>query len=211
MFSRFSLFAVVLAFGLVSGLSLSVVLKPSKLKLPTNKKILGLQQQTEELAARAPGNSAPCFDYYIPIINGLSDQYQLDYNKCAKDYDTASELVLAAWNSTLFGIQASGDSGCNTFFDCSSIVDSVLAFECFANVGAEQSKIMYQVSANATEAAVQIKIHLQTLDSQLETCLNYSERDFVEGTAHYYEELNKCLAGAPVPQETTTNWYYTTA
>lgn len=70
---------------------------------------------------------------------------------------------------------------------------------------------MYQVSANATEAAVQIKIHLQTLDSQLESCLNYSEKDFVEGTALYYGELNKCLAGAPVPQETTANWYYTTA
>lgn len=134
MFSKFSLLAVVLAFGLVSGLSLSLVVKPSKLKLPTNKKILGLQQQTEELAARDPGTSVRCFDYYIPIINGLSAQYELDYNKCVKDYDTASELVLAAWNSTLFGIQASGDRGCNTFFDCSSIVDSVLAFECFANV-----------------------------------------------------------------------------
>eukprot|EP00099_Drosophila_melanogaster_P023829 NP_651699.1 uncharacterized protein Dmel_CG7567 [Drosophila melanogaster] len=211
MFSKFSLLAVVLAFGLVSGLSLSLVVKPSKLKLPTNKKILGLQQQTEELAARDPGTSVRCFDYYIPIINGLSAQYELDYNKCVKDYDTASELVLAAWNSTLFGIQASGDRGCNTFFDCSSIVDFVLAFECFANVGAEQSKIMYQVSANATEAAVQIKIHLQTLDSQLESCLNYSEKDFVEGTSLYYGELNKCLAGAPVPQDTTANWYYTTA
>ncbi|EDV53215.1 protein TsetseEP [Drosophila erecta] len=210
MFSKLSLLAVVLAFGLVSGLSLGLMIKPSKLQLPTNKKILGLQQQTEELAARDPGTSIACFDYYIPLINGLSAQYEFDYNKCVKDYDYASQLIIDAWNSTLFGIQASGDSSCKSFFDCSCIVDSVLAFECFAKVGAEQSKIMYQVSANATEAAVQIKIHLQTVETKRESCFNYAERDFVEGTSLYYGELNKCLAGAPIPQDTTENWFYTT-
>ncbi|XP_043656020.1 uncharacterized protein LOC122621998 [Drosophila teissieri] len=210
MFSKLSLLAVVLAFGLVSGLSLSLKLKPSKLQLPTTKKIHALQQQTDELAARDPATSIACFDYYLPILNALTDQYEQDYNKCLKDFENGKNLVIDAWNSTLFSIQAAGDSGCNTFFECSSIVDSVPAFECFARVGAEQSKIMYQVSANATEAAAQITIHLQTLESQLEICSNVASRDYVEGTALNYEELDNCLKGAPIPKDTTANWYYTT-
>nr|XP_017008634.2 uncharacterized protein LOC108065220 [Drosophila takahashii] len=210
MFSRSSLLAVILAFGLVSGLSINLKLNASKLKLPTNKKILGLQQQTEMLAARDPSSSKSCFDYYNPILNGLPAQLELDYDNCERDYETGNELVIKAWNSTLYGIQAAGDRGCGTFFDCSSIVDYVEAFECFANVGAEQSKTMYQVSANATEAAANIKIHLQTLNTQRESCKNLADRDYVEGTASTYEGLTSCLSGAPIPQETTVTTTTTT-
>ncbi|XP_016952214.1 uncharacterized protein LOC108026033 [Drosophila biarmipes] len=202
MFSRSSLLAVVLAFGLVSGLSITLKV-PSKLKLPTNKKVLGLQQQTEILAAQNAVSSKSCFDHYIPLINGVASQYEVDYAQCQRNYDAASELVLKAWNSTLYGIQEAGDNGCTTFFDCSSIVDYVQAFECFAEVGAEQAKTMYAVSANATEAASSIKIHLQTLDAQQESCNNNAERSYVENTANTYEELNKCLGGAPIPEVTT--------
>jgi len=125
---------MVLAFGLVSGLSITLKLNASKLKLPTNKKVLGLQQQTEVLAAQNSVSSKSCFDYYIPVLNSVTIQYEVAYAQCQKNYDTASDLVLKSWNSTLYGIQAAGDSGCTTFFDCSSIVDYVQAFECFADV-----------------------------------------------------------------------------
>nr|XP_016931146.2 uncharacterized protein LOC108010729 [Drosophila suzukii] len=205
MFSRASLLAVVLAFGLVSGLSITLKLSPSKLKLPTNKKVLGLQQQTEVLAAQNPVSSKSCFDYYIPVLNSVTIQYEVAYAQCQKNYDTASDLVLKSWNSTLYGIQAAGDSGCTTFFDCSSIVDYVQAFECFADVGAEQAKTMYQVSANATEAGSSIKIHLQTLDTQQESCNNNADRSYVENTAYTYEGLNQCLSGAPIPEDSPSH------
>ncbi|XP_017083090.1 uncharacterized protein LOC108115965 [Drosophila eugracilis] len=207
MFSKSSLLAVVLAFGLVTGLRISVKLNGSKLKLPTNQKILGLQQQTDMLAARDPSSSKSCFDYYIPILNGVVDQYELAYAKCEKNFETAKELVKESFNSTLYGIQQAGDSGCNTFFDCSSIVDYVQAFECFAKVGAEQSRIMYQVSANATEAATNISIHFQTLETQKESCQNLAERDYVEGTADAYVNLNSCLYGGSLPEDGTTIYY----
>ncbi|KAI8044941.1 hypothetical protein M5D96_001117 [Drosophila gunungcola] len=154
---------------------------------------------------------ALCFGHYIPILNGLSAQLEVDYAKCQKYFDDSSAAVIASWNSTLYKIQLTGERGCSTFFDCSSIVDFVLSFECFANVGAEQSKTMYQVSADATEAASDIKITLQTLDTQMINCQNNADRHYVEETASTYEKLNRCLGGTPLPQETTKDWsYYTT-
>ncbi|XP_017041622.1 uncharacterized protein LOC108088384 [Drosophila ficusphila] len=204
MFFRSSLLAVVLAFGLVSGLSVTLKLKGSKLKLPITKKIQQLQMETEEMAARDLATTQSCFGHYNPILNGVAVQFQEDYDTCEKNYANGSALITSAWNSTLYEIQGSGDQGCNTFFDCSSILDPVLVFECFANVGAEQSKIMYQVSANATEAATAIKILLVSLETEKESCQNTAERNYVEGTASTYEDLTQCLAGNPLPGETTT-------
>uniref|UniRef100_A0A6P4FF68 Uncharacterized protein LOC108051432 n=1 Tax=Drosophila rhopaloa TaxID=1041015 RepID=A0A6P4FF68_DRORH len=211
MFSKFTLLAVVLAFGLISALSITLKLNPSKLKLPTSKKILTLQQQTDMLAARDPYSSQLCFGHYLPILNDFTAQLEVDYGKCQKDFDINSDAVILAWNSTLYGIQQSAESGCSTFFDCSSLVDYVMAFECFASVGAEQSKIMYQVSANSLEAASDLKIHLQTLETFKTNCQNTADRDYVEGTASTYENLNKCLGGAPLPEQTTADWFHSTS
>ncbi|KAH8258433.1 hypothetical protein KR038_011419, partial [Drosophila bunnanda] len=205
--------ALFLALGLATGLELNLKLnlKPnSKLKFPSNKKILGLQQQTEVLAARDPQTTQQCFNYYNPILSGIADRYEKNYGQCNQDYSTGSDQVILTFNRTLYDIQEAADQGCAAFWPCGSIVDYVEAFQCFANAAADESKILYQVSANATEAAGNLKIHLQTLDTQLEICLNSAERDFVEGTSVTYEALNKCLNGGGLPAATTPPWDWDT-
>ncbi|KAH8356033.1 hypothetical protein KR200_008182, partial [Drosophila serrata] len=217
MYSPHIVLALFLALGLATGLelNLSLNLKPNpnfKLKLPTNKKILGLQQQTEVLAAQDPQKTQQCFNYYNPILSGITNQYEKNYGQCNQDHTTGSNQVILTFNRTLYDIQDAADQGCSAFWPCGSIVDYVEAFQCFANAAAEESKILYQVSANATDAAGNLKIHLQTLDTQLEICVNNAERDYVEGTTSSYEALKNCLDGGSLPAGTTTpgGWVTTT-
>lgn len=71
--------------------------------------------------------------------------------------------------------------------------------------GAEQSKSMYEISANATELAVQVEEFYKTLDTAKSICINNAERHYVEDTTTTYEGLNNCLSGkAPVPQQPNT-------
>ncbi|XP_017021880.1 uncharacterized protein [Drosophila kikkawai] len=215
--------ALFLALGLATGLTLNLNLKPNsgklKLKLPTNKKIHGLQQQTEVLAVRDPQTTQQCFNYYTPILSGITDRYEKNYGQCNQDHSTGSELVILTFKWTLYDIQEATDQGCKTFWPCGSIVDYVEAFQCFASAAADESKIMYQVSADATEAAGNMKIDLQTLDTQLELCVTSAEREYVEGTIATYEDLNKCLNGGGLTTDTvpggdwdtTTDWYTTVA
>ncbi|KAH8383007.1 hypothetical protein KR009_006231 [Drosophila setifemur] len=209
-----SLLVVILALCLVSGLKVHLKLN-SKLKLPTTKKIHTLQQETEVLAARDASNIKPCFDYYSPLFDGITNQFEKDYYQCLQIFDNHSGQAASKWNYTLLDIQQREKAGCNTFFECDSIVDYVAAFECFARVGAEQSKTLYSVSAYANEAATQSKLTLQELETELDNCENSAERDYVEGTANTYEQLNGCLssASAPLPQQKTTEdpWYRSTA
>lgn len=65
---------------------------------------------------------------------------------------------------------------------------------------------MYEVSANATELAVQVEKFYQTLDTEKSICINNAERNYVEDTTTTYEGLNNCLSGkSPVPEKPTTS------
>ncbi|KAH8283873.1 hypothetical protein KR054_003889, partial [Drosophila jambulina] len=217
MYSPHSLLVLFLALGLASSLNvnLNLSLNPNsnsnlKLKLPINKKVLGLQQQTEVLAVRDPQTTQQCFNYYSPVLSGITDRYEKNYGQCSQDHSTGSAQVILAFNRTLYDIQEAADQGCNAFWPCGSIVDYVEAFQCFASAAADESKILYQVSANATEAAGNLKIHLQTLDTQLEICVSSAEREYVEGTTSTYEALNKCLNGGGLTTGTTPPWDWDT-
>jgi len=65
------------------------------------------------------------------------------------------------------------------------------------------------VQVAGTEAGSSIKIHLQTLDTQQESCNNNADRSYVENTAYTYEGLNQCLAGAPIPEDSPVDYYTT--
>ncbi|KAH8271265.1 hypothetical protein KR018_005309 [Drosophila ironensis] len=202
MYSRSSLLVGILAVGLVTGLGIAPKLKASKLKLPFNRKLNSLQQQTEILAATEPQLSQACFAYYSPIVDAIMGQYEFEYNQCNTSYNSSSTNIVSAWNSTLWAIQASGDQGCNVFTDCSTIVNNKQAFECYANEGASQSKVLYQVSADAVNATAYLKISLQELTGQLDSCVNSAQVAYVQDTSSTYEQLNACLKGAAIPTTT---------
>ncbi|XP_017100897.2 uncharacterized protein [Drosophila bipectinata] len=204
MFSRSTLFVGILAIGLVTGLGIGPKLKVSKLKLPITKKLESLHQQTEVLAALEPTKSQSCFNYYTPILNKYTFRYEVDFDLCLSVFNSSSTEVTEAWNSTLYQIQNGGDKGCSEFKECRSFSDLDLAFRCFAESGAEQSKVLFQVSANVTEVASFVKISLLTLQTQLDSCVNHAQREYIEDTSSTYEQLNNCLKGAPLPEVTTT-------
>ncbi|SPP82877.1 uncharacterized protein LOC117585232 [Drosophila guanche] len=185
---------------LVLGLALGSL---PKLKRPTTPKIHSLEQQSELLSVQNPSRTQICFGYYGPKLNTVSSKYEFDYLACTDSFEKSSQAIYCNWNSTLYGLASQADYGCNTFADCSTIVDYVEAFECFARWGAQESKTMYAISANATESAATIQMQLQTKENQLAICVNEADRYFVEDTTAMYEELNACLNGLPVGYTTS--------
>ncbi|XP_022226217.2 uncharacterized protein LOC111076652 [Drosophila obscura] len=207
MLFKFSLLMALLVVGLVLG-------SVPKLKRPTTPKIHRLEQQSEILSAQNPATTQICFGYYGPILNGVSTKYETDYSLCAETFENFSHGIYCNWNSTLYELASDGDYACDTFADCSTIVDYLEAFECFARVGAQESKAMYAISANATEASTSIHMQLQALENSLDICQNEAERHFVEDTTNTYENLNGCLNGDRLPDASepanTTPGYLTT-
>ncbi|EDW81143.2 uncharacterized protein Dwil_GK11180, partial [Drosophila willistoni] len=151
-----------------------------------------------------------CFNHYTPILSNLTKQYENDYNVCYDNYDNASEIIDAKYAPARNHFQNTILESCKSLYGCNvNSTSNYTAFDCIAEHAANQSKALYNLSANATDISAKIKEEYRVIDVQKEICINNAEWIYVVETADTYEELNACLRGdliisTPGPNSTTT-------
>ncbi|KAH8416644.1 hypothetical protein KR222_000401, partial [Zaprionus bogoriensis] len=177
---------------LLLGLAIVVA---GKLQLPKIPKIQKLKQTSEVLSAQNTVNSKQCFDYFSPQLDAIIRQYESRYSFCVQKFESDSALEDSKWEQPRRQMEISGKTSCTLLSGCSTIVGYVEAFECFALTAAEQSKSMYELSANATQLAIEVEELYKTLDTARAICINNAERFYVQDTTSTYEYLNDCLSG----------------
>lgn len=177
-----------------------------------NAHIAELQSESRELAATHADVSSACFFVYKPILENVATQYETNYGACVVAYDKASSLINAIYAPVRDDIVATTTLTCNACCRVWTAEDVdldilVKRVQCAADVSAENSKILYSLSANATENAVKIQEEYISVNLQRTICVNNAERDYVQDTTNTYEQLNACLRGeqsVPTPETVDT-------
>ncbi|EDW14807.1 uncharacterized protein LOC6573259 [Drosophila mojavensis] len=168
------------------------VMAAARLQIP---KIQSLQHQAEVLSVQNPSNGPACFSFYRPMLDSIAEQYEAQYNLCNSQYEDQAVIEYAKWQQPREQLTSRGRNSCGRIDNCASIVSAVQAFECYAEVGSDESKTMYGISANAIEMLTDMEALYQKLISAKDICINNAERTYVEFTATVYEALNDCLSG----------------
>ncbi|KAH8283872.1 hypothetical protein KR054_003890, partial [Drosophila jambulina] len=182
-----------------------------------NAHIAELQSESRELAASHSDVSSACFNAYKPILDSVATEYETSYGACVSAYDQSSAVIKAKYDPVRSDIMVTTHLTCNACCqvwlpdeepDLDTLVKRV---QCAAEVSIDNSKILYSVSANATENAAKIEEEYRTVDTQRDICVNSAERSYVQDTTTTYEQLNACLKGTqPVPTPQAPEAPYTT-
>ncbi|XP_060648820.1 uncharacterized protein LOC132786333 [Drosophila nasuta] len=184
-------------------------------------KIEKLHSESKALAEGREDVSTRCFAQYNPQFGLIVDRYEIDYDACINAYKASSSKIEESFRDTRQLIENSAYSSCQSLKSCNQSSTAYSAFECAAEWALEDSKVFYEISANATVAAAKIKADLLQVDTAKSMCLNEAERNYVENTSEVYGLLNDCLSGKQtttpsIPWPTTTTrapiiWASTTA
>ncbi|XP_034486617.1 uncharacterized protein LOC117791077 isoform X2 [Drosophila innubila] len=188
--------SVVLLLGLV-------IVVTGSLEVP---KIKHLKQQTQLLSEQNPKNGPACFSVYRPKLDSISTQYEVEYTSCNSEFAEQNALEDLKWQTRYSQLDENAVSACRALTDCSAIVGYVEAFECYAQMGAEQSRAMYTLSANALQLATEMREYYQLIETTKTICINNAERTYVESATKDYEQLHTCLMGNVSPHSTTPNY-----
>ncbi|EDW58950.1 uncharacterized protein [Drosophila virilis] len=193
---------------LLLGLSISYTLaRRLPLSLTTNEKIQKLHSESLVLAEVHQDTSTICFSYYNPKLNLITVQYEVDYDSCISAYETSSKQVENCYKSARESIETSAFQSCSALYACNLASNAYNAFECASITAAEDAKIFYAISANATDAAIKSKSDYSRVDTTRNVCVSNAEKNYVENTSKVYGLLNSCLLGndnIPVSTESTT-------
>ncbi|KAH8338416.1 hypothetical protein KR059_003279, partial [Drosophila kikkawai] len=168
--------------------------------IKTNAHLAELQSESRELAATHADVSSTCFNIYRPILESVTTEYETSYGECVSAYDKSSDVIKSKYDPVRNDIIATTHNACyeacckvwqpEAENDLETLIKRV---QCAADVSTENSKIMYEVSSNATENAVKIEEEYRVVDTQRNICVNNAERNYVQDTTTTYEQLNACL------------------
>ncbi|KAL7727280.1 hypothetical protein ACLKA6_016033 [Drosophila palustris] len=190
----------------VCVLLLAIVLSQAKPQgnLPDNR-LVTFMLQTTGLSHSNPERSLSCFDYYLPLLKELADQFKVDYHNCLESAKLARQNVDGSTENNRTQLNDAAMEACAVLSTCSQKSDSIEFFHCYTDAGSDGSKSLYAISANATELLDQVHEKYRIIDISEKSCTSKTERAHTEKTADTYEEFNKCLAGvSPVPEPIPT-------
>ncbi|ALC42153.1 CG5767, partial [Drosophila busckii] len=163
---------------------------------------VGLMQfmmRSRDLSQDNPTRSLSCFDYYLPQLNNIADNYKTEYAACLTAAKEAEAGIDDTTKENRTRIDNASDDACKALTTCSALSGSIAYFECYAEAGGDNAKTMYTISANSSELLAQVREEYRLIEIEQYSCTNKSERAYVENTANTYEELSKCLSGQGIP------------
>ncbi|XP_022226210.1 uncharacterized protein LOC111076647 [Drosophila obscura] len=134
-----------------------------------------------------------CFDWYLPILKGQSDQYEKDYKVCAERFDVEKWLADTNYGIARNGIDSQARQTCAALERCSYQADDSSALDCYSKTAPEQSAILATIGNNATDLNKQLVRDIALINLELDSCQTKAERVYKEGSAASFEELNACL------------------
>lgn len=204
--------SLILAICLCVGASLAL-----KLHAPIrpNVHIQKLQAENRELAATHTDTSRSCFEFYSPQLSAVVAQYQTEFQYCTSNFTMAKEVIdkryAEPYNDIILQSTNSCSACCQVWTEQQQTLEELLnRLDCASSVSAENSKIFYGISANATEIATKLEEAYLTIKTQEDICFNNAEVRYVTNTAETYEALNACLRGDESIPISSTYEYPTT-
>lgn len=114
---------------LVIGTSLALL--PPHAELKTEQGLMDFLMKSRAVTGNA-GLTDYCFGRYLPILKKVSDQYEIDYKRCAEDYESECSAIDGKYVQPRENITVTAWESCQLLQNCSFIANTVEVFECFA-------------------------------------------------------------------------------
>ncbi|EDW14806.1 uncharacterized protein LOC6573258 [Drosophila mojavensis] len=191
---------IVVLMALTISVALARNLQPS---LKAGQKIRQLHSESLALAETHQSTSTTCFSTYNPLLSQVASNYEVEYERCIQAYETCSSNIDNLYKSARLELESSVYQSCRSLSNCNMITNAYSAFTCASTTAAEDSKIFYSISANASDLAARSKADYIEAETAKSVCINLAEKNYVEDTSRVYGQLNNCLLGYDIPNPPT--------
>ncbi|KAH8277744.1 hypothetical protein KR018_004650 [Drosophila ironensis] len=175
-----------------------------------DERLMQILMQSRELGNDA-SHSLDCVNYYSPLLSGAITKYDTDFKQCLADAAQRVEGINDETSENRTQIDSSANNACDALKVCSEIESADDYFSCYSEAGGENAKTMFTISSDASVLLAQVLEEVRLIQVDQYACTNKTQRTYAEDTAVIYEDLNKCVAGAAIPSETTAVPAETTA
>ncbi|XP_039955846.1 protein TsetseEP-like [Bactrocera tryoni] len=169
--------------------------------------ILNLLAESNLLGSAAdPAITTECFNHFMPILNQISTNFSLQYEQCVSlaTQATANLTTSAAQGRATFVNETT--AMCSAFTSCNSDSDNLDFFNCYAAAASADVNEIYNLSADASNAAISLKGELQQIKNTEKICTNNAQLTYTEQTSETYKELNACFVnGLPIATTVADN------
>ncbi|XP_011181446.2 uncharacterized protein LOC105211620 [Zeugodacus cucurbitae] len=169
--------------------------------------ILNLLAQSNLLGSSAdPDITAECFNHFSPILNQISTNFSVQYEQCVTvaSQAAANLSAKAAQNRVAFVNETSAI--CSAFTSCHSDTANLDFFNCYATAASTDINEIYNLSTDASNAAISLKGGLQQIKDTEDICTNTAQSTYTEKTSETFKELNECFVnGLPTASTIAIN------
>ncbi|XP_017079397.1 suppressor protein SRP40 [Drosophila eugracilis] len=191
---------VLLAIGLSQILALP---SPSlEFNNPSNH-LLQLLIQSRDINSDST-HSIECITYYNTVLNELFTTYESDFKVCLAESAEETAAIEDTTKQERDEINSSATSSCAALSACSEIETAEQFFKCYSEAGSSGTKTLFTISADASEQLALVEEQVRLIQVKEYACTNKTQREYTENSAGVYVELQLCIAGAPIPSETTS-------
>ncbi|XP_058985342.1 uncharacterized protein LOC131805764 [Musca domestica] len=174
-------------------------------KLPTDLEFLSFMSNSRVNLQANPDQSIECFNYYIPKINNIAQNYSADLSKCADTSGTAQKSAEDATLEQRITLAHAVNASCEVLNKCQESATVSDIFQCYINEGSQQAKALYGVSTNATMQLSDLVETLRRIQSEEAACSTQAKVKYERDSAAAYADLNSCILGnSNIPTTTTT-------
>ncbi|XP_011181440.1 uncharacterized protein LOC105211616 [Zeugodacus cucurbitae] len=168
--------------------------RSSVVKAHADNGILNLLAQSNLLGSSGdPEITTECFNHFMPILNEISTNFSVEYEQCVNVATQASANLSAeaALNRATFMKETSAI--CSDFTSCHSDTDNLDFFNCYATAASADINEIYNLSTDASNAAISLEGGLQQIKDTENICTNTAQSTYTEKTSETYREMNECF------------------
>ncbi|TMW49964.1 hypothetical protein DOY81_004955 [Sarcophaga bullata] len=157
--------------------------------------LLNFFARSVDLLHSDPVRTVACFNFYIPLINEIANEYETNFKACQNASVDARAKVDDATLEQRNELAVAAKTTCDLLTQCNAIESVVDVFECYISGGASSLNIVYDINANASQELAQLRQEYYLIQSDEFKCTNASKRYYEEKSAAAYASLNSCILG----------------
>uniref|UniRef100_A0A1I8PSR8 Protein TsetseEP domain-containing protein n=1 Tax=Stomoxys calcitrans TaxID=35570 RepID=A0A1I8PSR8_STOCA len=166
--------------------------------------LLNFMSRSSHLLQRDLPRTMSCFDYYIPLLTEIAQQYEEQNKLCTTRADDERTRVEADVADDIADLAKRSDEACCALKLCKNSEPAKFIFECYAEEGSVSSKSLHAISNEANVKSANLNELLRRIDADEYVCYTNNKVQYEDDSAAAYEEFSKCIDGEiEVPTETT--------
>ncbi|KAM7348563.1 uncharacterized protein ACRADG_007834 [Cochliomyia hominivorax] len=159
--------------------------------------------RSNSLIQRRSSRTLDCFNYYLPKIEAIAKKYEQEYNACVEGTKSGRCVAESATLEKRTDLANRAEDACQLVSNCSEMQSPEQIFECFAEGGSENAKIMYLINVDSSEYLADLQEEFRLIINKEYRCTNETKRTYERDSAQAYEELNNCISGISEVQPPT--------